>query len=315
MNWKTFVPLLLAIALGLVAAKVARDTLNKQHAPVTQSNLTSIVVTKRSIAPGQEISQDDLTIGQVSPETAPEQSFSNISDVLNRTAKVEMVKGQAIVEPLLAERGTGSGLQALVPAGMRAITIEVNEFSGVAGMISPGSRVDIVATIGASGNDEMTARTIVQNVKITAIGQRVTAKADPKDDPNAQQVFRSATILCTPEEAEAIELAHTTGRPWLVLRGNKDDEKVDTEGVTMTALRGRSGSQSRKSDPFVPVMDVKPTTRPTQQEPIASSNTRTIEVIRGGTVSSVTITLPAFRGGVMTGGNDSLQDAAPFLNK
>src|SRR3954453_5015391 len=188
MNWKTFVPLLLAIALGLVAAKVARDTLNKQHAPAPQGNFTSIVVTKRSIAPGQEIGPEDLTIGQVSPETAPEQSFSNISEVLNRTAKVEMVKGQAIVEPLLAERGSGSGLQALVPAGLRAITIEVNEFSGVGGMIAPGSRVDVVATIQANGNEEMSARTIVQNVKITAIGQRVTSRRDSKEDPAAQEV-------------------------------------------------------------------------------------------------------------------------------
>ena len=83
------------------------------------------------VAPGQELNAEDLTIGQVSPETAPEQSFDNITAVLNRTAKVELVKGQAVVEPLLAEKGSGSGLQALVPAGMRAITIEVNEFSGL----------------------------------------------------------------------------------------------------------------------------------------------------------------------------------------
>src|SRR5947207_6035724 len=172
MNWKTFIPLLLAIVLGLVAAKVARDTLNRQHQPAPQGHLTSIVVTKRSVAPGQELAAEDLTLGQVSPETAPEQSFDSIAAVLSRTAKVELVKGQAVVEPLLAEKGTGSGLQALVPAGMRAITIEVNEFSGVGGTIAPGSRVDVVATIQGSGGEEMSARTIVQNVKITAVGKR-----------------------------------------------------------------------------------------------------------------------------------------------
>ena len=104
MNWKTFIPLLLAIVLGLVAAKVARDTLNRQHQPAPQGHLTSIVVTKRSVAPGQELAAEDLTLGQVSPETAPEQSFDNIAAVLNRTAKVELVKGQAVVEPLLADR-------------------------------------------------------------------------------------------------------------------------------------------------------------------------------------------------------------------
>ena len=306
MNWKTFIPLLLAIVLGLVAAKVARDTLNRQHQPAPQGHLTSIVVTKRSVAPGQELGAEDLTLGQVSPETAPEQSFDNIAAVLSRTAKVELVKGQAVVEPLLAEKGSGSGLQALVPAGMRAITIEVNEFSGVGGMIGPGSRVDVVATIQGSGGEEMSARTIVQNVKITAVGQRVTSRRDPKEDPAAQEVFRSVTILCSPEEAEAIELASTTGRPWLVLRGNRDEDRVDTEGVTVTSLRGRSGILTRKTDPFVPVVETKPSTQPTTPLPrTVALNTRTVEVIRGGTLSTVTITLPTLQGGDVTDVHDT----------
>lgn len=304
MNWKTFIPLLLAIVLGLVAAKVARDTLNRQHQPAPQGNLTSIVVTKRSITPGQELNAEDLTLGQVSRETAPEQSFDSIASVLNRTAKVELVKGQAVVEPLLAEKGSGSGLQALVPAGMRAITIEVNEFSGVGGMIAPGSRVDVVATIQGSNGDEMSARTIVQNVKITAVGQRVTSRRDAKEDAAAQEVFRSVTILCSPEEAESIELATTTGRPWLVLRGNRDEERIETDGVTVTSLRGRSGV-FKKSDPFVPVIEVKPSTQPTTPQPRSvAMNQRTVEVIRGGTVSTVTITLPTLQGGAITGVQD-----------
>src|SRR4051812_20145432 len=167
MNWKTFIPLLLAIVLGLVAAKVARDTLNRQHQPAPQGHFTSIVVTKRSVAPGQELNAEDLTLGQVSPETAPEQSFDSIAAVLNRTAKVELVKGQAVVEPLLAEKGTGSGLQALVPAGMRAITIEVNEFSGVGGMIAPGSRGGVVGAIQGSGGGGVGARNIRPKVENT----------------------------------------------------------------------------------------------------------------------------------------------------
>ena len=269
MNWKTFVPLLLAIVLGLVAAKVAHDTLTKQHQPAPQGNFASIVVTKHSLPPGEELTADDLMIGQVSPDSKPEQSFDNIADLLDRTTKVEMVKGQAIIEPLLAECGTGSGLQALVPSGMCAITIEVTEFSGVAEMVSPGSRVDVVATIQAGGNEEMSARTIVQNVKVTAVGQRVTAKPDPKDDPSQQQVFRSVTLICTPEEAEAIELANTAGRPWLVLRGSKDEERVETQGVTLTSLRGKGGDFNHKGDPFTTVSDIKPTTRPAAVTPVA----------------------------------------------
>ena len=303
MNWKTFVPLLLAIVLGLVAAKVAKDALNRKQAPAAPTNLAQIVITKHGVAPGQELTEADLTLAPCNPETTPEQSFNNIADVLDRTSKVEMVKGQAIVEPLLAEKGTGSGLQALVPAGFRAITIEVNEFSGVGGMIAPGSRVDVVSTIAASGNDEMTARTIVQNVKVTAVGQRVTAKRDPKDDPQQQEVFRSVTLLCTPDEAETVELAATAARPWLVLRGNKDDATVESSGVTLASLRGNKTGGFPKADPFVAVSNPMPSTRPAFT-PVALNNTRTVEVIRGGTVSTVTITLPTLKDGDITDTKD-----------
>jgi hypothetical protein len=144
---------------------------------------------------------------------------------------------------------------------------------------------------------------------VTAVGQRVTARPDPKDDPQQQQqAFRSVTLLCTPDEAEAIQLANTNGRPWLVLRGNKDEEKTETAGITLTGLRGGkfSNNNDRRTDPFVPVMDVKPlspTTRPVEPQPLAM-NTRTVQVIRGGTESSVTITLPTVQGGDVTGAKD-----------
>jgi pilus assembly protein CpaB len=314
MNWKTWIPLALAIVLGLVAAKVAKDVLSRDKHPVAQGNLRDIIITANALPPGHEIKAEDLVIGKVSPESAPERGFDSIAAVLGRTTKVEMVKGQAVVDTLLADTDAGSGLAALVPPGMRAITIEVNEFSGVAGMVIPGCRVDVVATIQATGSDEMVARTIVQNVKVTAIGQRVTKNPDPKEDQAGQQAFHSVTLLTTPDEAEAISLANTTGRPWLVLRSGKDEEKVNTVGVTLTSLRGKSGDSIRKADPFIPVSQPLPTTQPAKAlEPIAM-NTRTIQVIRGGTESTVTVTLPSMQDSAFTGGKQDQQEL-PELNK
>ena len=81
----------------------------------------------------------------------------------------------------------------------------------------------------------------------------------------------------------------------------------------MATLRGRNGQLAPKGDPFINVSDIKPTTRPTSisRQPIAM-NTRTVEVIRGGTVSSVTLQLPSLRGEDITGGTDELKEAAPF---
>jgi pilus assembly protein CpaB len=262
-------------------------------------------VAASGLPPGHEIQAQDLTIGHVSADSYPEQGFNNISAVLGRTVQVEMGKGQAIVETLLADSAAGSGLQALVPSGLRAITIEVNEFSGLANMVAPGCRVDIVATIQPSSGEEMVSRTIVQDVKVTAVGNRVTKNIDPHDDAQAQQQqqqFRSVTLLCTPQEAEAIQLANTTGRPWLILRGGKDDNKVETPGITLASLRGKGGAIAHK-DPFIPVSNPIPSTQPSGE---VAMNTRTVEVIRGGASSLVTIQLPTIQDGDTAGTNTEI---------
>jgi pilus assembly protein CpaB len=124
------------------------------------------------------------------------------------------------------------GLQALVPEGMRAVTVEVNESSGIAGLLVPGARVDVIATL-RDGQDTV-AKTIVENVRVTAVGRRLVR--DPRDDPS--QAVRTVTLVMRPMDAEAVQLATTYGRPRLVLRGPADNTPTVSEGVSMSELVG-----------------------------------------------------------------------------
>ena len=138
MNMKAWIPLSLAIVLGLVAAKIARDVV-AQRSGSQQSqtgDLKQVVVAKHTLKPGQELKEDDLAVGQFTPTNVTEGAFTTITELVGRVCQVDMAKGQPIVNAQLTDSGTGSGLAAVVPAGMRAITIEVNEFSSVGGMIS-----------------------------------------------------------------------------------------------------------------------------------------------------------------------------------
>src|SRR5437016_1248343 len=234
MNWKTWVPLILAIVLGVAAAKVARDQIMKNKlAAGPAGKFVKVVVAKGDIIPGKELKPDDITLAQVQENAAPATAFKTVEDLLGPPARVTemtITKGQPIVEAMLTQTGSGSGLQALVPPGMRAITMEVNEFSGLAGLIAPGVHVDVIATISDGGSGNQLAKTIVQNVQVKAVGQRTTvAGGDAPANPN--EMFRSVTLLAKPEEAEAIELAAATGRPRLVLRGGRDNEIVASAGI------------------------------------------------------------------------------------
>ncbi len=250
MNWKTWIPLSLAVVLGLVAAMVAKNMMLAQNhpTPVQTVKLSKVVVAKADIAPGHEINADDLTEGQVSPDAVASGSFNNVQALVGRVASTHMVKGQPILEAQLAPQGAGAGLQALVPDGMRAITIEVNEFSGVAGLLTPGCHVDVLATI-QSENKQVT-RAIVQDVKVTAVGQHLTAQQPDNQDPNQPpQISRSVTVLVTLDQAEAIELATATGRPRLVLRSARDQSiaesrRRDAGRIVRNQQGGRAGCQS-----------------------------------------------------------------------
>jgi Flp pilus assembly protein CpaB len=178
---------------------------------------------------------------------------------------------------------------------MRAITVEINEFSGLAGHLAAGCRVDVVSTIQGEAGETL-SRTIVQNVEVRAIGRR-----NPDNDGQPEQV-KSVTLLVKPKEAEAIELAAATGRPRLVLRGSGDNSDATSIGITVAELRGRA--QQKKNDPWglpVELFTPRPTTPTTPStQPVAVSPviemlpppTRTIKVIRAGRESEVILELP-----------------------
>ena len=301
MNWKTWAPLIVAIVLGMVAAKAARDVMLKNKNTATNAKYAKVVVTRGDVQPGAALSAADLAIAQIDAAHAPATAFDSVDKVVGRVSETLMVKGQPIVEAMLAPVGSGSGLQALVPPGMRAITIEVNESSGVAGLISPGCRVDIIATIndGKGAIDSRLAKTIVQNVKVTAVGQRTSGGS--ADGPS--ELSKSVTILASLEDAEALELACAMGRPRLVLRGGRDNEVTATAGVSMNDLKGIGGRPDTGTSALavaqptttpVAVVIPTPTTRPVQA--IVQAETvkhRLVRVVRGGRVSMVSLTLDA----------------------
>jgi pilus assembly protein CpaB len=237
-----------------------------------------------------------------------------------------LVKGQPVIESLLAPIGSGSGLQALVPEGMRAITVEINEFSGVGGLLQPGCHVDVIATIIDSEDNDKLARTIVENVRVISVGQRMSSKDEAEE---GDRMSKSVTLIASPQDAEAIELAAATGRPRLVLRGGNDHGSAATDGVTLAELRG---SPKRHIDPFThPVMQyipqTTPATQPTQptnveqpeEKPLIKASApepkvryRHVQVIRNGVESNVSfvdpVTAPANNTGFITGAGSEVNN-------
>src|SRR5437879_8830127 len=124
---------------------------------------------------------------------------------------------------------------------MRAFTIPTtNVASGVAGFVMPGNRVDVLLTMNGVGTREQTGggvtTTLLQNIEILAVDQRIDAPVDNKVDP-AQ--LRSVTLLVTPEEAARLDLGQNRGSLHLSLRNPEDTRHAQARPATLTALEDR----------------------------------------------------------------------------
>jgi hypothetical protein len=129
---------------------------------------------------------------------------------------------------------------------------------------------------------------IVQNVIVKALGQRTTVNGS--EPPNPNEMFRSVTLLLSPKDAEAIELACSTGRPRLVLRGGRDTDTVESEGVTLGELRGAGPDPTKVAvtPTTQSVVAIAPTTQP-ETYAARTPPARVIRLIRGGVETNVTL--------------------------
>ena len=299
MNWKTWIPLALAVVLGLAAALIARSALSRNRVVgPPQPKTVKVVVVKGHASPGQELTADLLSMGPIASEVPPAGAFTDVAQVVGRVANTPMFNGQPVLEDLLSPRGAGTGLQALLPKGMRAITVAVDETSGLAGLLLPGSRVDVVSTLGGTSKDETIAATIVQDVLVQAVGQRLAVQGPADKDGGPA---RTVTLVVSPRDAEAIELASSMGRTRLVLRGNNDREQAEATGVSVLDLRGVDRELLKMPVVVVNTPPVTvPTTKPVEpktgiaNDPFAEEAhpKRTVTVFRGGAKTEVVFDEP-----------------------
>src|SRR5262249_54384962 len=140
---------------------------------------------------------------------------------------------EPVLEARLAVRGSGIGLAPLIPAGMRAIAVRVNDVVGVAGFVLPGMRVDVLVTARPPGRSDTFTRTVLQNFLVLSAGQ--TSQTDGKSQSiNAPVV----TLLVDPAQAEELTLANTEGHIQLVLRNSTDQQNTGTRGRQLGELFG-----------------------------------------------------------------------------
>ncbi len=211
---------LLAFGIAWLSALILSWWIYRQSSAPESRDTVAIVAASQDLPVGKRILAADVKTIRLDRNDLPKGAFLKVDDVVGRATTAPIAAGEMVLEGRLATQGSGEGLVALIEPGARAISVQVNEISGVSGFVQPGTRVDVLFTRLFSNGDAATT-TILQNVKVLAYGRQLdpAARIDPRDTSRPTV----ATLLVTQEQAEKLVLAAQRGRIQLVLRNALDD--------------------------------------------------------------------------------------------
>lgn len=219
----------LALALGgLVSVAVYKNLLGR--GPAAEPGV-EVVVAANDIQVGARIEEHDLKLVKYPASALPAGTPTRRSQVLGRGVILPITKGEFILPSKLAPENAGAGLPALIPPGMRAVSVRVNEVVSVANFVGPGTRVDVLLTGTPNGSSESQTTTVLQNVAVIAAGHNLERNANGE----AQNV-PVMTFLTSPEDAERLTLASAEGKIQLVLRNPLDTHQDPLDAANSRQL-------------------------------------------------------------------------------
>jgi pilus assembly protein CpaB len=276
-----------ALIAGGSAALLLRWYIERSAVPVA-APLTKIVVAAIDLPIATTLRPEHLKLADWPASVQPPGVLRDLKDLPGRVVISKVVQGEPLLASKLASKDAGRGLAALIPEGMRAEAVRVDEVVGVAGFVHPDDRVDVIATISArvsTGSDSI-SKVILQNVKVLAVGKELEVSDYSR---NKALPVTVATLLVTPAESEKLALTANSARLTLTLRSWTDDNSVETPGATaISILTGAEAMRRPAPAPQVTELVTPKKGRKTKGEAVGSAPSvpatpqkDVIEILRG----------------------------------
>jgi pilus assembly protein CpaB len=275
MRSRIFAVLALAILAGGGLAYGTYNFMQNQKPMTVNTPTQAVVVAAADLQLGSELKKEDVAVVQFPAGKTPEGTFANPQEVIGRGLIVPIVKNEPILKAKLASKEAGSGLPPVIPEGMRAVSVRVNEVVGVAGYVLPGNRVDVVATASPTDqHSDTTSKVVLSNVQVLTAGTRIEQGQDQSKPVQVTVV----TLLVYPDQAERLALASTEGKIQLALRNPLDQGAPPTPGIKTAGLLGSGAAK--------PGQQYASASRPRSAQPVtntvpAAPPLPTVEIIRG----------------------------------
>ncbi len=260
----------LALALGTLVSLLVYKNL-QGRGPSTSEPGADVIVALDDIQVGARIEDHDIRIAKFPAAGLPGGAYSKKSQVLGRGVIIPIAKGEFVLPSKLAPENAGSGLPSLIPPGMRAVSVRVNEVVSVAGFVGPGTRVDVLLTGTPNGSTEPQTTTVLQNVAVIASGHTLERNASGE-----AQTTPVITLLASPEDAERLTLASSEGKIQLSLRNPLDTHQDSVDPANAKGLY--KGGTVVAAPPRAQVHPVK---QQKTEKPPPPPSVRSVDIYKG----------------------------------
>jgi pilus assembly protein CpaB len=217
---KFLIAILLAGLISLIVVVMSAIWLKKMDSVA----MVQVVVATDQLQPGMKLSNQQMGLSNWPRDSIPVGAVKSAEQLVNRVPKMEIAKGEIILERMLVPLSSAGSMAVQIAPGKRAFTMSVNEAGGVAGFAMPGNFVDVILNSKDTSNQEA-SKIILQKILILAIAQ------DRLVDDSKPKVVNAITIEVSPQEAETLDLARSIGSLSLVLRHQNDDKNINSNGI------------------------------------------------------------------------------------
>jgi pilus assembly protein CpaB len=292
MSMRTVLVLILALVCGGTAAIGISALLRPAPAaaaPEEKVEAVPVVVAAMDLGKYTTLTPEMIKVRMIAKDSIHPNAAAKAEDVLERTLLQPVVKGEAIllVDSKLAPKGSGRGIEAAIPEGMRAVTVLTqNQAAGVAGFVLPGSKVDVLLTMSLPNSINDTAGSpktfvLLEDVEVLASQKFVQ---NPENNLNVGEL-QYVTLLVNQDQAKMVSLSQNrSGQLQMVLRNPTDKQLVSRKVLTLADLEPESSrpKPAPAQEKIEPVAAPKAPPKPGQ-----------IRIIRGLSESVVPVEPPA----------------------
>jgi pilus assembly protein CpaB len=275
--------LAMSVVLALVVSAVFYQMSTRgSGSKIKHVEFRDLVTAAQPLPVGTAVKREQLKIVKVATDLFPHGGFSKVEEVIDRPLVSNVLLDEPVLEGRLAARGSGMGLAPIIPPGMRAVSVRVNDVIGVSGFVLPGMRVDVLVTGRPPKFEGTITSTVLQNIVVLSAGQTL----QPESRGQAINV-PVVTLLVTPDQAETLTLAGNEGRIQLILRNGSDQVTTKPPGRETAELYGLRNGKTEEAPKAAPFKARPPAARPAPPPPVAApdevvifrGDKRTVEVV------------------------------------